>query len=123
MVYDTSTGSWTSQTVTGDVNGTTGGSLSQVSTGTGLGFAFAAPTTADFITFNVSDPNLLRWRNMTTPGAQGISVPAISADNALVFVPLGDQGILVLFGAGYLVRHPPFPSPHLYTGRKLTRPI
>ena len=48
---------------------------------------------------------------MTTPGAQGISVPAISADNALVFVPLGDQGILVLFGAGYLVRHPPFPSP------------
>ncbi len=104
QVFDIATKQWSSTSVTGNVEGLNGPGLASVSVpDQSVSFALGR-NLPGFVIFNESDPNALTWTNQTSPGLSGTSVPAVYEDSELIYVPLGESGILLMFGSYYLVR-------------------
>ena len=52
-----------------------------------------------FVTFNASQPDSLNWNIQTTNGQEGIQV-AVVLGAELVYMPIGNEGVLLLIGGG-----------------------
>ena len=102
-MFDIATNQWSSAPVTGNVDGLVGPSLASVSI-TGLGLSFAlGPDEPGLTRFDATRPTSLTWTNQTTRGPQGIDPPLVYGDSELIYVPLGAEGILLVFGSSFLV--------------------
>ncbi|KAF3400580.1 Kelch repeat-containing protein [Talaromyces pinophilus] len=66
-----------------------------------LGFIYGGTDyMGGMIRFNASDPENLSWTNETLgDGSNGIEVPNLES-GAMVYIPAGDEGILITFGGG-----------------------
>ncbi|EEA28483.1 hypothetical protein TMatcc_003188 [Talaromyces marneffei ATCC 18224] len=67
----------------------------------GLGFIYGGTDyMGGMIRLNASDPENLSWTNETLGnGSHGIDVPNLDA-GAMVYIPAGDEGMLITFGGG-----------------------
>ena len=102
--FDVPTKRWSSLGIDGDVDGLVGPALSSISAPDRRTSFALSPDLPGFVMLNASDPDHLTWTNTTTQGPRGIAVPAVWGDSEMVYVPLGQKGVLLVFGAYYLVR-------------------
>lgn len=73
----------------------------------GLGFIYGGTDyMGGMIRFDASDPDNLSWTNETLGnGSNGLAVPNLESA-AMVYIPAGDEGMLVTFGGRNVRRIP-----------------